>query len=195
MDKAEKYLKELLRANIHDLKNFLSPIILYSEFIRDAVSDNETKENCDIILEKSEFISQHLEAMRLLYSDSSWYEQNSWRELLRRLYFVFSPLFRSKSKVLLFRYVDNEKFSLKRDDKKHREILSNLVELSNKNDSNCLLVLVDKKDDKGFSFYFFEENIDSASKVEPIKSVSKEEIREKIKSQKAISLVEWEEEV
>lgn len=187
------FYKEILRTNIHDLKNYLSSLILYSEFLQEAKKIEEARECSEIIIEKSELLNRHLNALRLLYNASSLNEHCSVKDFLERLSVIFTPLFREKSKVLLFRYTTSIVFSSTKLSLKLDEIFLKFFEICRNLQKNSLLVLlhkVDNGDGGDCCFYFFEENLNLEKKMETIKEISEEKAKEILEKSKFISKVQ-----
>jgi hypothetical protein len=99
-----KIIKELLKSTVHDLKNLLAPIVLYSELIQESHTGGSNSDNIGVVLSRAEEIDRHLNAIRLLYNEESWVENSSVALLIERLALLCRTRFRSKKMPLNWRY-------------------------------------------------------------------------------------------
>ena len=97
-------IKNLLKNAVHDIKNLLSPVFLYAEMLGESSSGKQNQEKAGVILKKAEEMDQYLNALRLLYSQETWFEGRSLPLLMERISLLCRTLFRSNGKTLYFRY-------------------------------------------------------------------------------------------
>jgi hypothetical protein len=187
--KETEIFNEILRVNVHDLKNYLSSVILYAEFLENPKEVDESRE---VILKKADSLNLHLDALKLLYSNSSWFEGNSLETLSKRLSLIVTPLFKSKSKLFLLRYTKEELPKEIKNIKKDVELLfKEFYRFSQLMESDCLLTII-RSVNKNLCFYFIERNDDLSENFEAVKEISFEEADKTIKNCKTASIVKFE---
>jgi len=148
-------IKKFLRSSIHDLKNLLSPVVLYSELIQESDLNGSEKENIDVILKKTDEINRYFDALRLCYQDEAWIENGSAKLLIEKISLLCGTVIKSGQKIFYWRYdkdlsLLNQKFK-----EKGIELLSKILDLSEKKTIAPFWVLV-RSGSEGIVWSFYE---------------------------------------
>jgi hypothetical protein len=147
-------IKKILRSSIHDLKNLLAPVVLYSELIQEANLSGAEKENIDAILKKTDEINRYFDALRLCYHDDAWIENGSAKLLIERISLLCGTIFKSGQKIFYWRYDKDISLLNQRFKGKRIELLSKIIELAEKKADAPFWVLVQNgKEGIVWSFY------------------------------------------
>lgn len=184
-----EFVKKLIGANFHDFKNYLSTILLYTEFLSETLKDVEQKEDVEIILKKCEEFNRHIESFRFFYYDKKLAEEIKLSSFLNAIYRIVHPLFKEEAKSLLIYYendhiIDNIKISF-------YEILHEFYKTLNRIEKG-LLVLVEKENQNFvLSLYSLKEELKEKSLLGGVKEIDKNVLKEIKRIEKPLEVMEF----
>lgn len=152
MDDDLVVFKTLLREVVHDIRNELSSILLYSELLGEANLDESSKENVNTIIKKGESTLSYLEALKLLYSDGASNNICDARQQIEKFALLFKNFFRARGKICFYRYCPQFKAELLK--KNFWNFFKNVIKVSPLNEEKQFLMLFLKG---SLSFYSLKE--------------------------------------